>query len=143
MDVSSPTSIADAVDSLSSVHHIQHLDVVIANAGIGRLTGPLLDTPLSEIQDHVNVNAYGPLVLFRSTLPLLRKSSKPKFASITSAGGSFAGVPISASLGTFGAYSASKALANFFIKWLSIEQPDIITTVIHPGYVHLNPFAQL
>lgn len=31
------------------------------------------------------------------------------------------------------AYGASKSLANYFMKWLAMENPEVNTWAIHPG----------
>lgn len=130
VDAGSSKSISDAIDSITRSHGIQNLDVVISNAGVGEHVDKLATTPLPLIQQYIDVNSFGPLLLFQSTLPLLRKSRSPKFVAITSLAGSFTAVngilPIAA-------YGASKALANYFVKYLAVENPDIITWAIHPG----------
>lgn len=131
IDAGSNESIREAIGQISS-KGIEVLDVVISNAGVGEVTGPLAETSLDVIKNYVQVNAYAPLELFKSALPLLEKASKPKFLVITSVGGSFQ--LMNTALPT-AAYGASKALANYFVKWLSKEHQDIVVWAMHPGFV--------
>lgn len=132
LDVSSAGSIQAAISDLSSTHNIHALDVVIANAGIAEITGPLASTSISEIQKYIDVNALGQLELFKVVAKHLRASKSGKFALISSAGGSIANMNTALPLA---AYGASKALANFLIKWLALENTDLMVWAMHPGYV--------
>ncbi|KAF7588661.1 hypothetical protein BBP40_005412 [Aspergillus hancockii] len=90
LEISSVDSVNAAIDTLKA-HDIDTLDVVIANAGISGPTTSLADAPISELQNYIDVNAFGPFKLFKAVLPLLRSSSsgnKAKFVLISSAGGS-------------------------------------------------------
>jgi NAD(P)-dependent dehydrogenase (short-subunit alcohol dehydrogenase family) len=106
----------DEADNKAAVAEIERiagrLDVVIANAGMGLPTGPVLETPAQSMAEHFAVNTIGPLVLFRATYPLLKTSSDaPKFIPITSAGGSIA---YAAPLGIpYLAYAVSKTALNY------------------------------
>ncbi|KAF2794220.1 NAD(P)-binding protein [Melanomma pulvis-pyrius CBS 109.77] len=133
LDVASTESIESGVVSLSSEHGINSLDVVIANAGIAGMTPKLAEAAISEIQDYINVNGYGQLELYKTVVPLLRKSeSKAKFVYISSAGGSLTNM---SNVVPLAAYGASKALGNFFMKWLSLETDDVLIWAQHPGMV--------
>ncbi|GME24705.1 hypothetical protein GTA08_BOTSDO07576 [Neofusicoccum parvum] len=135
MDTASAESIIGAVSTLTDTHNIHHLDIVVANAGIGEPTGPLLTTPRSKIQEYVDVNAYGPLELFKATLCLLKGAATPKFVVISSNLASFALMNASCACGPYG---ASKAMVNFFVKWLSQEYSDIAVWSMHPGAVETD-----
>ena len=78
---------AAAIDGLTDVDHI---DVVIANAGgVGEKGIIPLDVVSSEIMSDVfTVNALGPLALYQAVKPLREKSQAPKWVSVTSAAGS-------------------------------------------------------
>ncbi|KAH7148256.1 hypothetical protein EDB81DRAFT_932604 [Dactylonectria macrodidyma] len=132
MDAGSSKSIVDAFKNITESHGIQSLDVVIANAGVGGMIDSLTETPVSLIQNYIDVNAYGPLELFKSALPLLRKSAQPKFCTISSLAGS---VNAMNTMFPTAPYGASKALVNYFIRWLAHENEDVITWTMHPGLV--------
>lgn len=130
IEAGSNESIHEAIRIITSSEDIQALDLVISNAGVGEITGPLVETSLEVLQTYVQVNAYAPLGLFKSTLPLLQKAAQPKFLVITSVVGSFQ--LMNTTLPT-AAYGASKALANYFVKWLSNEHQDVVVWAMHPG----------
>ncbi|KAF2177065.1 NAD(P)-binding protein [Zopfia rhizophila CBS 207.26] len=124
LDVSSAESITGAIETLKSTHGITALDVVIGNAGIADLTGPPALNP-----------RLGAPELSRAVIPLLRASKaegKGKFVLISSAGGSLTSMNI---IIPVAAYGASKALANFLIKWLALENEDVLIWAMHPGMV--------
>jgi len=109
------------------------LDVIIANAGIAKFWGSILDTPEEEMREHYEVNVVGPTVLFQAAWPLLKASPQPKFAIITSLVGSIAaGAVLPAGLL---AYGASKAGVDFLSVKLHSEHPELISVPIHPGPV--------
>ncbi|OCL15217.1 NAD(P)-binding protein [Glonium stellatum] len=133
IDSASTTDAAEAVRVLKSEHSITHIDVVIANAGLGRYWGPALETPISEFQEHFQVNATGVLVLFQAVHGLLEASKAPKF------------IPIGTPVGSIGelesyplpttAYGTSKAALNFLTRKLHFEHPDIVIYSLAPGWV--------
>ncbi|KAJ7101411.1 hypothetical protein B0H15DRAFT_816029 [Mycena belliarum] len=109
------------------------LDVIIANAGILNYYGPIASTPISQFNDHWEVNTLGPVVLFQAAHGLLLASptGAPTFAYISTGG---------ASMGRYthisaGAYGSSKSAANFLMKVLDKEHTSLITMAIAPGWV--------
>jgi len=133
IDVASTNSIKRGIASLEHERKIDSLDVVLANAGSAAVSPALTEMGVSDIQPFVDVNVYGQLELFKAVAPLLRgsKSGAPgKFMYMSSLGGSLKAMNTVAPLA---AYGASKALSNFFFKWLSLEQQDIIVWSQHPG----------
>ncbi|KZT54360.1 NAD(P)-binding protein [Calocera cornea HHB12733] len=131
---------ADPAENIAAVEEIKRvagrLDVVIANAGIAKFWGSILNTPLDEIREHYEVNVVGPTVLFQSTWPLLKESPKPEFAIVSSIAGSIGvGAPIPAG---FFAYGASKAGANYLAMKLHSEHSELAVVLIHPGPVETD-----
>ena len=66
---------------------INHLDIVIANAGIANLFPTVADLKIADIQEHITVNTFGVVLLYQATAPLLRKAANPKFATMGSSAG--------------------------------------------------------
>ncbi|EJU05876.1 NADP-binding protein [Dacryopinax primogenitus] len=128
---------ASRSDNLAAIEQIKRtagrLDVVIANAGIAKFWGSILDTPEEEMREHYEVNVVGPTVLFQAAWPLLKKSTRPDFAIISSVAGSIA-VGAAMPAGVL-AYGASKAGANFLAMKLHSEHPELVVIPIHPGSV--------
>ncbi|KAL9121091.1 MAG: hypothetical protein Q9187_002352 [Circinaria calcarea] len=133
IDSSSETDAIAAVETLQSRYGITRLDTVIANAGIGTYYGPAISTTAAQLQEHITVNAIGPLLLFQAVNPLLEKSPRPKFIVIGSPNGSIGGMenypyPMFA-------YGASKAIAHYLIRKIHLEHEGLIAFAIDPGYV--------
>lgn len=77
------------------------------------------------------VNTTSHLLLYKATLPLLRKSSGPRFVFISGASGSLNNMAKWAfPLASFG---ASKALGNYLVARMGIENDWLITLCIDPG----------
>lgn len=60
-----------------------HLDVVIANAGIAYNWELLEKVDPEVVREHLTVNTLGSIILFQAVLPLLRKAKRSKFIPIT------------------------------------------------------------
>lgn len=104
---------ADAASNRAAAEQIKSevgtLDVVIANAGISLSPDPAATVPLNKIQQQIEVNSYGPLVLFQAVQPLLNGEGA-KFMAVSSVV-SLMGkdtLPLQSA-----AYGGSKALLNF------------------------------
>jgi norsolorinic acid ketoreductase len=112
---------------------ITSLDVVIANAGIFNVAAfvPVADVKVSQLQEHLDVNAVGPVRLFQATRPLLAKSANPRFVLISSVMGSITSIKDF----TFYAssYGTSKAAANYLVRTIHFENDNIAALAIHPG----------
>ncbi|KZT54358.1 NAD(P)-binding protein [Calocera cornea HHB12733] len=128
---------SDRADNEAAVKEVDkvagRLDVVIANAGIAKFFGKVLDTPEQEMRDHYEINVLGPLLLFQSTWPLLQHSPKPVFAIVSSAAGSIERGAVRPS-GML-AYGASKAAVNFLAVKLWSEFKELVVLPISPGPV--------
>lgn len=122
-----------AVEELKTKHGITHLDVVIANAGLGSYWGPALTTPIGTFNTHFQVNATGPLILFQAVHELLTKAKEPKFIPIGTPVGSVTEMeeyPLPST-----AYGTSKAALNFLTKKLSLEHEGMVIFPLAPGWV--------
>jgi NAD(P)-dependent dehydrogenase (short-subunit alcohol dehydrogenase family) len=129
LDVSLPESIANLTNLLKT---LPHFDWLINNAGtFGERHSTSLDAPVSEYENVMRVNVWGPLQMAKICFPYLKKSATPLMASVTSRMGSIA----DNDSGGYGPYRLSKAALNMLNKNLSIEFPDITCLVLHPGWV--------
>lgn len=134
LESSSDTDALDAVKSLKA-EGITHLDVVIANAGIFKVEAfvPVSEMKISDLLQHVDINAGGPVRLYQATLPLLKAAKQPKFSVISTVGASIGLVeelpfPVTS-------YGASKAAVNLLLRRIHVENTDLIAIAFHPGYV--------
>jgi NAD(P)-dependent dehydrogenase (short-subunit alcohol dehydrogenase family) len=77
------------------------------------------------------VNSVAPFEVTQALLPLLRKSSRPRVAHITSRMGSIA----DNGSGGYYAYRASKTALNMINMSLARDHAWLTTVVVHPGWV--------
>ncbi|KAJ9622490.1 hypothetical protein H2203_006715 [Taxawa tesnikishii (nom. ined.)] len=142
IDSQSQTDPFTAAQQLQTVHNISHLDVVIANAGIGKYYGPTVTTPIAEFQSHLQVNAIAPMTLFQALWPLLQRAhSTPKFIAISSRLASIEQLDFWASLpgdalGSYmpaAPYGSSKACLNYLLRRLHFEHENLIAFPLSPG----------
>ena len=82
-DATVSTDSVDAVKQLAS-HGIDHLDIIIANAGVAYIYPKVSEVKVEDIQRHIVPNTYGFIWLYQATLPLLKKSKNPTWLSIGS-----------------------------------------------------------
>lgn len=80
------------IDALAAVktlatEGIDHIDLVIANAGVSYIWPKVSNLKIEDLQGHLVPNVFGVVWLYQATLPLLLKASKPKFATIGSIAG--------------------------------------------------------
>ena len=66
---------------------IDHLDVVIANAGVAMAFPLVKDVKTSDIQAHIVPNVFGVVWLYQATRSLLEKAEQPKFVTMGSSAG--------------------------------------------------------
>lgn len=83
IDATSATDPADAVKDLTS-KGINHIDTLIANAGICASWPRVLDVKVEDIQSHVDVNIYGFIYLYQAFRALLKEAKRPKWVTIGS-----------------------------------------------------------
>lgn len=86
VDATMATDPVDAVQQLAQ-RGINHLDIVIANAGIAYNYPKVSEVKVEDMQKHTVSNTYGVIWLYQATLPLLKRSSKPVWVSMGSGAG--------------------------------------------------------
>jgi short-subunit dehydrogenase len=125
LDVTKQQSIQKAVDTI--IVKEGKLDVLINNAGVG-ITGPIEETPDSEIKKAFQTNVFGPVDLIKSVLPQMRKQNTGLIINITSIAG-YMGLPYR------GIYSATKGTLELLTEALRMEIKDfnIKMTNVAPG----------
>jgi len=128
VDVLSDSSVEAFVRDLGG----ECVDVLINNAGkyLDGSSG-FEDLDLQKVTDTFATNTIGPMRVARALLPNLKKSKNPKVVNITSLMGS---IGDNESGGSY-AYRMSKTALNMFNKCFSIDFPEIVSVVVHPGWV--------
>ncbi|KAI1077973.1 hypothetical protein F5B20DRAFT_582790 [Whalleya microplaca] len=134
-----PGDPAEAVKQMEAAG-IDHLDVVIANAGGLRATVAPLDSVTAEdVNETFQINALGPLMLFQAVRPLLQKSqATPKWISVSSALGSVGFMP-SYHSHLAPAYGISKAGLNWITVAAHCANPWLVAFCVNPGMVQSGP----
>ncbi|KAE8356206.1 hypothetical protein BDV28DRAFT_145391 [Aspergillus coremiiformis] len=133
-DASIEQSAFDAVEA-ASAQGIDHLDYVVANAGI--CTGyPLVkDVQRADIVQHVEANVLSAVSLYQATRDLLQKSTiEPVFAIMGSGTGALGRQPPVA----IAAYGASKSMINWYGVRINAEDKWLNTFVLDPGWVQTD-----
>jgi len=137
IDSSSTTDADDAIKELQDVYKLKKLDVVIANAGMGTHYSNVVDMKLEHLQEHINVNVYGPLKLFQAVLPLLNASSSPKFCLTGSSIGSIG--ELESYPFPMAAYGMSKVMAHYLVRKIHMEHGGeggkLIAWCVYPGFL--------
>jgi norsolorinic acid ketoreductase len=133
LSADSPTDASEAATTLKTQHGITHIDIAIACAGICDHRGPMSSATDADVLAHFEVNALGPLRLFRAVAPLLREAVKPKFVFISTLLASIGGIGVMDTL--TGPYGMSKAAGNYMVRKIHDEDKDLATLCVDPGYV--------
>lgn len=125
MDVNDTDSIRVAISEV--IAQTERIDVLINNAGVG-ITGPIEETPESEIENAFSTNLFGPINVIKAVLPQMRKQGTGHILNITSIAG-YMGLPYR------GIYSATKAALEITIEAMRMEtlQFGIKMTNVAPG----------
>ena len=125
LDVTEPQSIKEAVEEISNREG--KIDILINNAGVG-ITGPIEETPESEIKKAFDTNYFGPLNVIKNVLPLMRAGGGGLIINITSIAG-YMGLPYR------GIYSATKGALEITAEAyrMELKQFNIKMTNVAPG----------
>ncbi|MDZ4084944.1 MAG: SDR family NAD(P)-dependent oxidoreductase, partial [Bdellovibrionales bacterium] len=123
LDISKPGGIEKLTREITAAGA---LDILVNNAGT-MAKGESAD----DLAESFWVNSTVPFLLTKSLLPLLKKSSVPKVAQISTMMASIA----DNTSGGYYAYRSSKTALNMLTKSLAIDNPDVRFALIHPGWV--------
>lgn len=125
LDVAKEDTIAQAISHIIAKNG--RLDVLVNNAGVG-ITGPIEETPITEIKNAFDTNLYGPIRMAQSVLPQMQKQGQGVIVNITSIAG-YMGLPFR------GVYSASKGALEVAMEALRMEVKGfgIKVTCLAPG----------
>ncbi|KAF7950195.1 hypothetical protein EAE96_007486 [Botrytis aclada] len=120
-----------AVQELQDQHKIQHLDIVIANAGVSYIWPTVADLKISDLKAHIEPNVYGCISIYQATRALLQKSKNPIFTPMGSTAGAITLQPPIRNA----AYGTSKAAVNWLTVRINAEDDWLNAFVMVPGWV--------
>ena len=137
--------VRDETQITTQLHDVKDVDLVIHSAGVRGLERSVsimesndvakaetVDVMTAEtMMDTFHINAVGTFLLVQALLPRLRPSSGSKVVIMGSRMGSMG----SNTTGGGYAYRASKAALNAIVKSFSIDVPDVVFAIVHPGRV--------
>ncbi|KAK2017321.1 NAD(P)-binding protein [Colletotrichum eremochloae] len=133
IESTSPIDPQQAVKDIEAAG-IDHVDVVIANAGYSPTPAPPDVVDIQDLIDSLQINTVAPVRLFQAVKPLLEKSSSPKWVSVSSAAASIANLEVH-NAAFVSAYGISKAGQDWFTVAVHSGNKNIIAFAIHPGLV--------
>jgi NADP-dependent 3-hydroxy acid dehydrogenase YdfG len=117
------------IDEVIEKYH--QLDILVNNAGV-MLLGPVLDAPIEEWENMIQLNVLSLMYMTHAALPHMKQASKGHIVNISSVAGRIA-------TANSAVYNASKWGVNAFTEALRQElvsgQTGIRTTLIEPGAV--------
>ncbi|HEY5779941.1 MAG TPA: SDR family oxidoreductase [Terrimicrobiaceae bacterium] len=133
LDISDAQSIVDAVHAISEI--ADHLDVLVNNAGV------LLDrdsaiaqVDAQTVNDTLQTNTLGPLLVTQAFLPLLSRSNAPRVINVSSGGGQ-----LNDGMDTWApAYCLSKTALNAVTCLFAAALPDLSINSVCPGWVRTD-----
>lgn len=139
IDVTEESSIASAAEriarDLPRLHLLANCAGVLHDGKDVRPEKRLEAVDPGALRRVFEVNAFGPLLVAKHFLPLLRHEERAVLANVSARVGSIG----DNRLGGWYAYRASKAAQNMFTRTLSIElqrrAPHVICVALHPGTV--------
>ncbi len=132
--------LVDEASIVTALGGVETLDLVIVATGVLHGDGLTPEKSWRSIDADAlarsfAVNAIGPALVAKHTLPLLPRRGRAVFAALSARVGSIG----DNRLGGWHAYRAAKAALNQIIRTLSIElaasRPDAICVALHPGTV--------
>jgi NAD(P)-dependent dehydrogenase (short-subunit alcohol dehydrogenase family) len=127
LDVTDDTSVASAVAAAGTI------DVLVNNAGIGGVSGPVELVPLAELRRLLETNFFGAVRMMQAVVPQMRARRSGTIVNVSSVSGKVA-APLS------GCYAASKFALEAISEALYFEVGHfgIRTVIIEPGYFRTN-----
>jgi len=140
----------EAFKNLDQISQLESVSTIIIATGVLHKDKTKPEKSIDNInfeslKDVFQVNVFGPILLVKKLLPLIKRSQGVKIVFLTARVGSIS----DNELGGWYSYRSSKSALNMMIKNLSIElkraNKEIIVIGIHPGTVksHLSePFLR-
>lgn len=137
IDSTSDTDANDAVEAMRAAG-IDHLDVVIANAGSSCPCERIESLELRDMREMLEVNTLSVVKLFQAVYPLLRQTADargagaPKFIAVSSQAASIQDLGDNTPW-LLGSYGTSKCALNYIVRRAHFENEWLTAFVVDPG----------
>ncbi|KAF2652495.1 putative aflatoxin biosynthesis ketoreductase nor-1 [Lophiostoma macrostomum CBS 122681] len=132
IDSVSSTDPATAIEEIKS-QGITAVDIVIANAGISQVFPPVHELEISDLLEHLQVNVFGVILLFKAVRPLLLAATQPKFVTLGTSAASLSEMATRNFPNSV--YGTSKVALNYITLKTHFENPTLTAFPLDPGYV--------
>jgi NAD(P)-dependent dehydrogenase (short-subunit alcohol dehydrogenase family) len=129
-DMTQPESINRMIETV--VEQYGRINILINNAGRA-LRAPIVDIKISDFEDIMKLNVYGPLLTMQAVIPHMKKNGGGMIVNISSNVSKMA-IP------TIGAYAATKYALNGLTLTARNElaEDNIVVSLMHPGLTATN-----
>ena len=133
---------ADSVEHLAQFIRNQFgkLDILVNNAGIAKdfldpSEGSVLKTKVSTLQETIETNLYGPLLLCQALIPLMKINNYGRVVNVSSGAGQLADMATG-----FPTYRISKTALNALTRIVAneLEDTNILVNAVCPGWVRTD-----
>ncbi|KFK28203.1 hypothetical protein AALP_AA8G485700 [Arabis alpina] len=130
LDVQSEQSVSNVLSKV--IDKFGQIDVLVNNAGV-QCIGPLVETPISAMENTFNTNVFGSMRMTQAVVPHMASKKKGKIVNIGS-------ISIMAPGPWAGVYTASKAALHALTDTLRLELKPFGIDVINivPGGIQSN-----
>ncbi|KAH8680787.1 hypothetical protein BX600DRAFT_519970 [Xylariales sp. PMI_506] len=117
---------------------VDHLDIVIANAGISGAYAKVDEIEIADLREMFETNTVGTVSLLTAAFPLLKATAdqkgagKPIFVAITTQASSIQNLKDNTPY-LLGSYGASKVAINYLVRRAQFETEWLTAFVVDPG----------
>ncbi|EHK99879.1 putative Aflatoxin biosynthesis ketoreductase nor-1 [Glarea lozoyensis 74030] len=130
IDSVSETDPTTAIEDIKS-QGITALDIVIANAGISQVFPQVHEVEISNLLEHLQVNVFGVILLFKAVRQLLLAAKEPKFVTLGTSAASLSEMAIRNFPNSV--YGTSKVALNYITLKTHFENPTLTAFPLDPG----------
>jgi norsolorinic acid ketoreductase len=130
IDSVSETDPAAAIEDIKS-QGITAVDIVIANAGISQIFPQVHEVKISDLLEHLQVNVFGVILLFKAVRPLLLAAKEPKFVTLGTSAASLSEMATRNFPNSV--YGTSKVALNYITLKTHFENPTLTAFPLDPG----------
>lgn len=141
LDVNSEEAYPVAVKALED-HGVHHIDILIANAGVGDLNSTFMKTTVADMKGIFDTNVVGVFLTLKHFTPLVQASQHRLVVVMSSILGSIASLKYTGFFGSIAPYRVSKTALNMLIASYLVDADvrasNIRAISLHPGWVQTD-----